>query len=1333
MATQRQKIIWTALPNGVANGVLRLSVFIAPQLSNPAGTPKLPLDEDHYPDFVDWAATVRRRVSFSVEFEGAGTFAEQGSAADPAQSPPRYGLRRIYPPPLKRVERPWREVFATAPGAKLRPVVRSFEEGPKSTRNVAIVPFATREVLEVVNNQYAALLSSNVQDEGERLVPPPTPAPGPMPMPPQPMPASTPPPPPEVSRSIREMSKGSSAFVESLRSQFTGLGELETVFADITRRIVDISNEQPVPDVTVAPKGADQDAWSLGLAYYYHQTLSDATSPALDGGDTPPDESSPRAERVSLAAALAPMEIEFHETVAAVGSHPILMRHLGLVVDLEIPIPAGLPAGGRGRVRVKPAWRPSPNVVTEDVTPWTVYNFTGSLFQAAPRDAESDIYHGLLNLTVRDPETGKLRFHLEQIDALNEALKLVGYVLAVQNETSALGEIFSSPRGGGIALIRDRMHERLRDRLRRADELVTLMKSPGPSDDLIFYAEDLTRGYRMDIGRDGSWLSLSERRGTYHFLARRVDEKPGVEEGWVATSAVHVNTGPGGKDKIAMHDTVCKWEGWSLAAPRPGKPIESQTLAGRSPGPPEDKVTFTTDFVPRARSLPSLRYGQPYSVRVRVTDLAGNSLAPDDPVGNDPHAIAGPIPYFRFDPVPSPDIIPRVEPDAAHGESVYTIVIRSNYDTPCPEIAERHLAPPKASELLAETHGFLDDDGRVDEDAYRTLVKYDGEAPAVEPKKKYQVPYLPDPLAGGAHLHGLPGAPPDPQRVDFLPADSELRRRKWPKAKPWRMLVMETPGSPIPADEEPPQFRPPEFGGENDGGLLTVFLPKAEVTTVSLNSTLLKADLGVMALWDFIQRTFPNNSDLFEAHILRRSHWMFNPKREVRLVHAVQQPLFPPKFEGDSPQRPLPDEQCVKIQKRAEDTHALLSASMKMPGRSARSFEVIGAWTEFLDAGETFKQGPGSSVAFGGELEQRDHMLAVGGRHEFGDTKHRRVTYTVIAKTRFREFLKITDEEISSGSKPVTRESRRATVHVPNSAVPPPPEVLYAVPTFGWSAQRRETATISRARGAGGLRIYLNRPWYRTGEDELLGVIVPEGGMPAPMETQVSRWGRDPLSRLAGPDRPLAAADFKGEIKSRRNFNWEVAGGMVTVLGYPVSFDAERRLWFCDIEIDPGQSYFPFVRLALTRYQPYSVGPTEENPANLFLSPVVLSDFCQLTPERHASVVIDTTSPGHLLRIRLAGRALVRENKVTVAVERGNPDYEGEIRWEQATDPQALMFREDAGGPHWALEDLSIPFGTGPLRVLFTESEEHEADKPDDPAGGAQSAARIVYAGVVYL
>jgi hypothetical protein len=65
----------------------------------------------------------------------------------------------------------------------------------------------------------------------------------------------------------------------------------------------------------------------------------------------------------------------------------------------------------------------------------------------------------------------------------------------------------------------------------------------------------------------------------------------------------------------------------------------------------------------------------------------------------------------------------------------------------------------------------------------------------------------------------------------------------------------------------------------------------------------------------------------------------------------------------------------------------------------------------------------------------------------------------------------------------------------------------------------------------------------------------------------------------------------------------------VDVAPHDVFYDDARQLWYCDIEIEAGASYFPFIRLALARYQPTS-------SPGAHLSNVVLSDIVALAPDR---------------------------------------------------------------------------------------------------------------------
>ena len=51
----------------------------------------------------------------------------------------------------------------------------------------------------------------------------------------------------------------------------------------------------------------------------------------------------------------------------------------------------------------------------------------------------------------------------------------------------------------------------------------------------------------------------------------------------------------------------------------------------------------------------------------------------------------------------------------------------------------------------------------------------------------------------------------------------------------------------------------------------------------------------------------------------------------------------------------------------------------------------------------------------------------------------------------------------------------------------------------------------------------------------------------------------------------------------------------------PVAFDADRGLWYCDIEIDTEAAYGPFVRLALVRYQPHSIPDAHLSRAQILI------------------------------------------------------------------------------------------------------------------------------------
>lgn len=278
-----------------------------------------------------------------------------------------------------------------------------------------------------------------------------------------------------------------------------------------------------------------------------------------------------------------------------------------------------------------------------------------------------------------------------------------------------------------------------------------------------------------------------------------------------------------------------------------------------------------------------------------------------------------------------------------------------------------------------------------------------------------------------------------------------------------------------------------------------------------------------------------------------------------------------------------------------------------------------------------------------------------------------------------------------------------------NSAPPAMPKIVYVIPSFKWERSKKGNQ-ISSVRKSG-LRVYLERPWYSYGEGELLAVILPPGltitpkkpalvSQPSatarpsiqaetapkiqarsPISRQavssglsvkvppvaekykpyVTLWGADPIWRsgqIAPPEYPLpeafpSAVEVMGELPllelpEEKKF---------IAVGHQVEYDEERRLWYCDLELDSGQSYFPFIRLALARFQPDSV-------PGAHLSKVVVANFAQILPERSLAV---NFNPSNLSEISftLSGVSYIQgyagsgPGIVEVTLEKKNPPLTG--------------------------------------------------------------------------
>jgi hypothetical protein len=189
-----------------------------------------------------------------------------------------------------------------------------------------------------------------------------------------------------------------------------------------------------------------------------------------------------------------------------------------------------------------------------------------------------------------------------------------------------------------------------------------------------------------------------------------------------------------------------------------------------------------------------------------------------------------------------------------------------------------------------------------------------------------------------------------------------------------------------------------------------------------------------------------------------------------------------------------------------------------------------------------------------------------------------------------------------------------------------------------------------------------------------------------------------------------------------KGLSLEETAAPFSVAGHAVNYNADRQLWYCDIEIDPGDAYFPFVRLALARYQPESV-------ADCHLSRVVLAEFAQLMPNRSASMTLD---PIDLTRLDLAisGLTYSGPGSVTMRVTLQTQPLgaAGDLAWVPLrTIPLTAVHSSGAATLWTAPIQLPAARGTRPFRLLIEELETYSTD-----VGGPEQT-RLVYADYLNL
>lgn len=320
------------------------------------------------------------------------------------------------------------------------------------------------------------------------------------------------------------------------------------------------------------------------------------------------------------------------------------------------------------------------------------------------------------------------------------------------------------------------------------------------------------------------------------------------------------------------------------------------------------------------------------------------------------------------------------------------------------------------------------------------------------------------------------------------------------------------------------------------------------------------------------------------------------------------------------------------------------------------------------------------------------------------------------------------------------------TVDVLNSARPDAPKFLYALPLFEWDTPSGTNGITERTRLGGGLRIYLDHGWNSSGNGELLGIVFQDNkeflALDDSLKPLVTQWGAD-LIWDANPA-PVSAqkAHFKNTklIPDKPPTLVEYPKDIFSVAGYEAVLDPDHKLWRVDIRIDTGDSYWPFVRLALARFQPQSIDDAH-------LSRVFRSDFIQFPPTRHTKIMAVSASSIH---VTVNGPVyfdseLIRTvwddlsafggppgsnglSEIKAVIERCDPtdDLTNELAWKPIDATRVLFFQNPSAPGKWeGGVTLNGTLGSGFFRLTIKEFEWFRTDDAS-PLRPARDQIRVV-------
>ncbi len=835
----------------------------------------------------------------------------------------------------------------------------------------------------------------------------------------------------------------------------------------------------------------------------------------------------------------------------------------------------------------------------------------------------------------------------------------------------------------------------------------------------ILYADDLVFGYRMDIAYEESpeqWYSLHKRKVTYAFAPLNQPKQPieldpteEIDEGCIYLSLTEEDDEEDEPQKL--NEVIARWEGWSLAVPPVGKAINPSGREVSTDEEEKKKYELDPDMPfrlhvsvkPAPRTLPRLRFGKKYRVKIRTVDIAGNGVPHDVLPEQDVNAIKSNIEYRRFEPLSSPVLIQADEITGGDkkmirdrdGESIQHMVIRSdeNIDTTSYEAnnittvvvdgvakgtlkyhheAIRFLTAPRTSQYMAELHGMFDEaigNPVKAAEVYQFITSRDREyvdtgstKAAVLPIQTGQVDidYLADPMAAGVVFtmrsettFESPWKKGETRKFSFYfdeevgasNAGRKFNVQQWKQPKSVKIRLIEGYGQPV---------------WENR--VFTIPLPKSSIVEISYASFWAPEALEKFSAM-LPTLKLGSASTQVEKKANEGQHWMLSPWRTIRLVHAVQTPL----------KKPVMTKFFTKVVRGFNDTAAQILAAISVHGASTDKLDISAKWSEWVD---NLSQKEPTVESYATHVASipviyNDNVIELLKTestsnpkadwlppltHMFADTKYRKVTYTPSATTRFREYFTgiIDTAKIRKENITLSKEGDALELEILNSARPSLPQVEYCLPSFSWTkSDNGNNRTHIRS---GNIRVYLRRPWYSSGDDERLAVILPPGGADPSRNNVLKKfctaWGMDPVfdsGSLNGGNFPQKQ-HFSGGDVIYDDVQLAEEKQTVTVAAYKVYFDVDKQMHYADIPINTMNSYFPFVKLSLARYQQKSLRLSGDDCC---LGGIVFAEWIQLTPARTTQLSLGSGKNSFV--VKLDGKAPFRNDlrtKISITVEK---------------------------------------------------------------------------------